>query len=141
MSTVLKYADKALQTKLNPEQKTEVSYWKAKASIAEDRPEARELLEQLSKDTRSQYGAEASYLLSQYLYDKGDRDAAQENIMSFIQEGTPHMYWIARSFILLSDIYKAQGKDIEARQYLLSLKSNYTESDDIADMIKERLGE
>ena len=141
MSTVLKYADKALQTKLNPEQKTEVSYWKAKASLAENRPETKELLEQLSKDTRSQYGAEASYLLSQYLYDRGDRDAAQENIMSLIQEGTPHMYWIARSFILLSDIYKAQGKEIEARQYLLSLKSNYTADDDIADMIKERLGE
>ncbi|MBR4842980.1 MAG: tetratricopeptide repeat protein [Bacteroidaceae bacterium] len=141
MSTVLKYADKALQTKLNPEQKTEVSYWKAKASLSENRPEAKELLSELSKDTRSQYGAEASYLLSQYLYDKGDRNAAQENIMSFIQEGTPHMYWIARSFILLSDIYKAQGKDLEARQYLISLKSNYTESDDIADMIKERLGE
>ena len=61
--------------------------------------------------------------------------------MKFIQQGSPHMYWVARSFILLSDIYKAQGKEIEARQYLLSLRSNYTESDDIADMIKERLGE
>ncbi len=141
MSTVLKYADKALLTKLNPEQKTEVSYWKAKASLAGNMPEARELLEQLSQDTRSQYGAESSYLLSQYLYDNGNQAAAQDNIMKFIQQGSPHMYWVARSFILLSDIYKAQGKEIEARQYLLSLRSNYTESDDIADMIKERLGE
>ena len=49
------------------------------------------------------------------------------------------MYWLARSFILLSDIYKSQGKYVEARQYLLSLKSNYTENDDIADMIAVRL--
>ena len=49
------------------------------------------------------------------------------------------MYWLARSFILLSDICKAQGKDVEARQYLLSLKNNYTENDDIAQMIEERL--
>ena len=61
--------------------------------------------------------------------------------MEFIQEGTPHMYWLARSFILLSDIYRSQGKDVEARQYLLSLKSNYTEDDDIADMIAKRLEE
>ncbi len=101
--------------------------------------QARPLLEQLAADTRSQFGAESAYLLSQILYDSGDADAAQKNIMSFIQEGTPHMYWLARSFILLSDIYKSQGKDIEARQYLLSLQQNYTEKDDIAEMIAKRL--
>ena len=35
--------------------------------------------------------------------------------------------------------YKSQGKDVEARQYLISLKSNYTEDDDIAEMIAKRL--
>jgi TolA-binding protein len=140
-SAVLKYADRALQTQLSPENRTEVSYWKAKAMISEDQSEVRQLLEELAKDTRSQYGAESNYLLSQYLYDRGEVSAAQDNIMSFIREGTPHIYWIARSFILLSDIYKSQGKEIEARQYLISLRSNYTEDDDIAEMISERLGE
>lgn len=137
---VLQYADQALNARLTSEQKTEVTYWKAKALIAGKQPvQARPLLEQLAADTRSQFGAESAYLLSQILYDSGDADAAQKNIMSFIQEGTPHMYWLARSFILLSDIYKSQGKDIEARQYLLSLQQNYTEKDDIAEMIAKRL--
>ena len=105
------------------------------------RADARPLLEELAKDTRSVYGAESDYLLSQLLFDSGDKEGAQKVIMDFIQEGTPHMYWLARSFILLSDIYKSQGKDVEARQYLLSLKSNYTEDDDIADMIAKRLEE
>ena len=105
------------------------------------RADARPLLEELSKDTRSRYGAESDYLLSQLLFDSGDAAGAEKVIMDFIQEGTPHMYWLARSFILLSDIYKSQGKDVEARQYLLSLKSNYTEADDIADMIAKRLEE
>ena len=139
---VLLYADKALQTQLSGEQKTEVTYWKAQALLESGkRADARPLLEELSKDTRSRYGAESDYLLSQLLFDSGDTAGAEKVIMDFIQEGTPHMYWLARSFILLSDIYKSQGKDVEARQYLLSLKSNYTEADDIADMIAKRLEE
>ena len=139
---VLLYADKALQTQLSGEQKTEVTYYKAQALLeGGKRAEARPLFEELSKDTRSRYGAESDYLLSQLLFDSGDADGAQKVIMDFIQEGTPHMYWLARSFILLSDIYRSQGKDVEARQYLLSLKSNYTEDDDIADMIAKRLEE
>ena len=139
---VLMYADKALQTQLTADQKTEVTYWKAQALLETGkRTDARPLLEELSKDTRSRYGAESDYLLSQLLFDSGDKEGAEKVIMDFIQEGTPHMYWLARSFILLSDIYKSQGKDVEARQYLLSLKSNYTEDDDIADMIAERLEE
>ena len=139
---VLLYADKALQTQLSAEQKTEVTYFKAQALLdGVKRADARPLLEELSKDTRSRYGAESDYLLSQLLFDSGDSESAEKVIMEFIQEGTPHMYWLARSFILLSDIYKSQGKDVEARQYLLSLKSNYTEDDDIADMIAKRLEE
>jgi TolA-binding protein len=137
---VLLYADKALQMQLSNDQATEVKYRKAKALLrGSKRADARGLLEELSKDTRSQYGAESDYLLSQLLFDMGDKAGAEKVIMDFIKEGTPHMYWLARSFILLSDIYKSQGKDVEARQYLLSLKSNYTESDDIAQMIEDRL--
>ena len=137
---VLMYADKALQVQLSNEQKAEINYWKAKSLLAKgNRSQARPILEELSKDTRSKYGAESDYLLSQLLYDSGDMEGAEKVIMAFIKEGTPHMYWLARSFILLSDIYKSQGKDVEARQYLLSLKSNYTEDDDIAQMIASRL--
>ena len=137
---VISYADNALKTQLSQEQRTEVMYRKAKALLSKNRnADARPILEELAKDTRSQYGAESDYLLSQMLFDSGDKEEAEKVIMTFIKEGTPHMYWLARSFILLSDIYKSQGKDVEARQYLLSLKNNYTENDDIADMIAARL--
>lgn len=138
---VLLYADKALNSGLTQEQQTEVKYCKAIALLETDKgPQARTILEELAKDTRSQYGAQSAYQLGQYLFDSGDATASEKVTMDFIQEGTPHMYWLARSFILLSDIYRSQGKDIEARQYLLSLKSNYTAADDdIAEMIAKRL--
>ena len=62
-------------------------------------------------------------------------------MLEFIEASTPHGYWLARSFILLSDTYLKQGKHMEAKQYLLSLQSNYTGNDDIAGMIEERLAD
>ena len=96
-------------------------------------------LQILAKDTRTLYGAEAKYLLAQQLYDNGDYTAAEKEVLDFIEQSTPHAYWLARSFILLSDVYVAMDKKLDARQYLLSLQQNYQADDDIAGMIEERL--
>ncbi|MBO4499353.1 MAG: tetratricopeptide repeat protein [Bacteroidaceae bacterium] len=139
-NAVLKYADKALEQRLDASQTTEIQYIKGKSLLSAGRiDEALSIFRMLSSDTRSVYGAESSFLVSQLLYGKQELTAAENNIMDLISGGTPHGYWLARSFILLSDIYKDQGKTIEARQYLISLRQNYKESDEIADMIEERL--
>ena len=66
-------------------------------------------------------------------------DAAEAGIQDYIKTGTPHAYWMARSFLLLADIYAAEGRTGDARQYLLSLRQNYNADDDIAQMIAQRL--
>lgn len=137
---VLQYADKALQSGIDADQKTEVTFYKAKALLDADRKtDAKPLLKTLSEETRSTYGAESDYLLSQLLFDEGNSDQAEKNIMELIQNGTPQSYWLARSFVLLSDIYAKADRKIEARQYLLTLKQNYTAKDDIQEMIETRL--
>ena len=93
----------------------------------------------LAKDTRTLYGAEAKYLAAQLMYNAGDYAAAEKEILNFIDQSTPHAYWLARSFILLSDVYVAMDKKLDARQYLLSLQQNYHADDDIEGMIQERL--
>ena len=96
-------------------------------------------LETLAKDTRTLYGAEAKYLVARQWYEAGDYATAEKEILDFIEQSTPHAYWLARSFILLSDIYVATNKKLDARQYLLSLQQNYQADDDIEGMIQERL--
>ena len=95
-------------------------------------------LKMLAQDTRTLYGAEAKYLAAQLMYNAGDYAAAEKEILNFIDQSTPHAYWLARRFIL-SDVYVAMDKKLDARQYLLSLQQNYHADDDIEGMIQERL--
>ena len=46
---------------------------------------------------------------------------------------------LARSFVLLADVDMKLGRNLDAKQYLLSLKQNYQADDDIAGMIESRL--
>ena len=128
------------ESNLTPELKNEALYDRAKAWLAQnDADKAVPDLEQLATDTRTLQGAEAKYRLAQLLYDKGDYAAAEKEVLDFIEQSTPHAYWLARSFVLLSDVYVAMDKKLDARQYLLSLQQNYQEADDIQQMIDERL--
>ena len=65
---------------------------------------------------------------------------AERTANSLVDAGTPHHYWLARTFILLSDIYVKQGKTSEAREYLQSLKNNYPGKErDILEAVDQRL--
>ena len=126
--------------KLLPETATELRYYRAKAHLAQGKNEgAIEDLQLLAKDTRSVYGAEAKYLLAQLYYDIRNYDKAEREVLDYINVSTPHSYWLARSFVLLADVYMKNEKYIEAKQYLISLGQSYQAKDDIKDMINERL--
>ncbi|MCQ2288437.1 MAG: tetratricopeptide repeat protein [Muribaculaceae bacterium] len=94
----------------------------------------------LAKDTQSAQGAQAAYELANLYFLSGDLKNAEATTNSFIDAGTPHSYWLAKSFLLLSDIYAKQGKVGDARDYLLSLKDNYPGKEkDITEGIETRL--
>ena len=94
---------------------------------------------ELADDNATVYGAQGTVELAQYLYDAQQYQEAEARLDKFIDNGTSYPYWLARAFILLSDVYTATGRDIEAQEYLLSLKSNYSENAEINSMIEQRL--
>lgn len=138
---VLTYSTMLLtQSKSTPEVANEAYYYRAKTCLkGNKKQEAIADLSALAKDTRNVYGAEAKYLLAQLYFDEGQADKAEKEVLDYIEVSTPHAYWLARSFILLSDIYMEMGRELDAKQYLLSLKQNYQADDDIAEMIETRL--
>lgn len=126
--------------KTAPELANEARYYRSRAAAkAGNRELAGKDLEELAKDTRHLYGAEAKYRLAEMHYSAKDYADAEKVLLNYIEVSTPHTYWLARSFVLLSDVYMQTGREIEAKQYLLSLQQNYTAADDIAGMIEERL--
>lgn len=128
------------ESKLAPELANEAHYYRAKALLAEGQnKEAAGDLAVLAKDTRNVYGAEAKYLLAQLYFDNGEIGKAEKEVLDYIEVSTPHAYWLARSFVLLSDVYMKLGRNLDAKQYLLSLQQNYQADDDIAEMIETRL--
>ena len=126
--------------KLAPETAIEMRYYRAKSYLAQKQTKTAQTdLKALAKDTRNIYGAEAKYLLAQLYYDNHQLDKAEKEVLDYINVSTPHSYWLARSFILLADVYMSSDRNIEAKQYLLSLRQNYQANDDIASMIESRL--
>ncbi len=79
----------------------------------------------IARDPSSEYGAQASYELSRMQYEMGNYSGAEQTINALIEAGTPHNYWLGKSFLTLADVYYKQGNVTQAREYLQSLKSNY----------------
>lgn len=93
----------------------------------------------LAGNPAMEYGARGTVELATYAYDTEQYASAEEILLKFIDSGTPHAYWLARGFVLLSDVYVKMDRKVEARQYLLSLKSNYSSNEEINKMVAERL--
>ncbi|MBD5308476.1 MAG: tetratricopeptide repeat protein [Bacteroides sp.] len=86
------------------------------------------------------YSAKAAVLMSNSLLKRGETERAHKMIDDFINSNPSQQYWLARGFIVLSDILRAEGDDFEADQYLQSLRTNYPGNEaDITRMIDERL--
>ena len=139
----VKMADELLKNeKISPEIAAEARFLRMKSYIdLKEDAKAQADLVTLSKDTRTVYGAESKYLLAQRYFDRNEIDKAEKEMLGFIEQGTPHSYWLARGFILLSDVYARKGDKFQARQYLTSLQKNYNggNKDDVMAMIDKRL--
>ena len=118
----------------------EVRYYRAKAYTAiGNNDNAQQDWEVLSSTPYTAYSSEAKYMIAELYFNNGMLSKAEESVNLLLSSSISDRYWIARGIILLSDISAKQGDKFKAKQYLNSLKRNYTENDDIQNMIKTRL--
>ena len=126
---------------LGSEVRNEAIFTRAMAHhIMGDEANARSGWKEIADQTDDIYGAKSAFYYANSLYEGNRISDALTAVNALIDAATPHTYWLARAFILLSDIYQAQGKTYEAREYLRSLRENYPGSEtDIFQMIDQRL--
>lgn len=121
----------------------EAKFTKACALEADGKvDEAIALWQSGAANTSELYGAKSAYRAAEALFESGKNKQALSAAQKFVKSGSKQRYWVARGFILLSDIYKANGNKYEARQYLEALRENYPgDETDIKMMIESRLND
>ena len=77
----------------------------------------------------SEFGAEAKYNLANIYFLQKDFTQSEKTIFEVINQVPSYDYWIAKSFILLSDVYINTGNNIQAKATLQSIIDNYDGAD------------
>lgn len=122
--------------------RTEASYIEAKSLLAlSRRDEALEIFRSLAEAPKTEYGAEASYLLIQDCYDRGDFGAVEQMVYAFSDSGTSRQYWLAKAFIVLGDTFVENGDLTQAKATFESVRAGYNpqKPDDVRDSVEMRL--
>jgi TolA-binding protein len=121
----------------------EADYIAAKSYIAlGQRDKALEIMKKLSEHKLLAYGAEATYILIQDTFDKGEFEEVENMVYAFSDSATNQMYWLAKSFIVLGDAFAELGDLEQAKATFTSIKDEYTPSskeDDIIEQVNVRL--
>jgi TolA-binding protein len=128
-------------TTINEESKREALLTKAYALKELDRnDEAIATFKIMAQNPKTLEGAEATYNIIDYLYQTGKAAEAEKMIISFQESKSFHGEWIARSFIVLANIYMDKKDYFQAEATLNSIIQNYNRSDDgVFDEAKETL--
>jgi tetratricopeptide (TPR) repeat protein len=139
---VVKAANDLLSTdKISAEIVREATYKLAKAyQNTGDMEGALDAFGVLAEDVKNIEGAEAKYWKAQILYDMGDVDKAEKEVLDFLEKNTTHQYWLARAYILWSDIYLKKQDIFQAKATLQILLENYANEDDgILETVRGRI--
>jgi tetratricopeptide (TPR) repeat protein len=135
-------AGRASNMPLSEQDKERVKFIKAKSYyLLGERGKALPLLKELAKNKMTPLGAESEYLIISNYFDNGDFSSVEKEVFAFSDSGTPHTYWLAKSYILLGDSYAERSNWEQAEATFRSIQESYKSSgkDDIAEQIKMRL--
>ena len=123
--------------------KQEAQYIAAKSYLATSRrTQALALFKILSSKPSTAEGAEATYMLVQDAFDRGDFSSVESLTYAFSDSGTGQMYWLAKSFIVLGDSFAEREDMAQAEATFRSILDGYTPkdgSDDVIENVKMRL--
>ncbi|MFK7770523.1 MAG: tetratricopeptide repeat protein [Saprospiraceae bacterium] len=81
--------------------------------------------------------AEARYSIAYVYYVRRDLDVAENAAMNAIRENSSYQIWVAKSGLLLADIYVEQSNYFDARALLEGMISSYEGEAEVKDQVAE----
>jgi len=91
----------------------------------------------ISKQNKSEIVSEALYNLAFIEYKKGSLDQSEKKIFEVLTN-ISHDYWLAKSYILLGDIYLEKGNSFQAKHTYQSIIENYDGDDDLVQIATKK---
>lgn len=111
----------------------------ARSYLALDNLEQAEIAyQEVTKSTRNEWAAEAVYQQAYIKFLKGDYSGAEKMIYDISDNYSSFDYWVAKGFILLSDVYLKLGDQFQAKETLQSIIDNY-QGEDLVKIAREKL--
>lgn len=101
---------------------------------------AKSSFEETLKLSQGEAAAEALFGLAELSYDEKDYKSSEKHIFRLTGDYASYDYWVARAFILLSDVYLKTGNTFQAKQTLQSIIDNY-EGEDLKKIATDKLNE
>ncbi len=134
------YADKVINlTFSSDDNKLEANYYKAKSNFELKNYEtAATLLNLVADNNTADMGAESKYLIAYIYYLKEDYDNSVNTILELKNTFPGNDYYLAKGFILLSDVFVKMGDLFQARHTLESIIANY-EGEQLVELAKQKL--
>lgn len=125
----------------NEENRREALYKMAKSYQQKDNLiRALGIYEKLAIEQVSYEGAESKFHVAEINFALKKDSIAEDIIYEFAQSNTPQTYWLAKSFLLLSNIYEQRNDLFSAKHALQNILNNYNnETDGIKDEASNNL--
>lgn len=138
--STLYFAQRLLTSeKISQEQSVEAHLFMARSAYAmQNLSLAEKEFQILTRLAQGDPAAEAWYHLAQMAFNRNDLKKAEKDAFTLINNYPSADYWRVRGFILLADIYTANGNIFQARQTLQSIIDNY-EGEDLKTEARARL--
>lgn len=138
---VKKYSNKVNQNPLaTNEDKSSAMYYYAKVSYGTGQIEqADSAFQQVASLSNNNQAAESRYMLAKIALDENDLVSAENRANAANEKNKNYPTWIAKSILLLSDIYVAKGDLLNARAAVEAIIENFSSDESLFNEAKEKL--
>ena len=120
--------------------KAEMAYYKGMCYYnLKDYDKSVKELEFVVKNANNEQAAESKYTVAKIYYLKGNKKQAEKDCNEYLDKFPSYEYYLGKTFILLSDIYKDDNKLLQAKATLQSLLDNYSQDDDVKAEAQQKL--